>query len=133
MDLILRRQSRTSAGVFSTLEDMDGEVLFYTLEHAYQQPDGSYDAKLNLGIHPCVLGQHQLAKMKEPFQAYEITEVPGHSGILFHVGNYNKDSDGCVLVGTAHVGAMISGSNIAFKKFMEMQDGKNFTLSVIEY
>jgi hypothetical protein len=130
MDLILKRKSYNSWGIIGELTDTDGETLFATLEHAFQQADGSFAPKLNEGNHDCVLGIHHLHK-SGTVNTYEIKGVPGHTGILFHVGNYNKDSDGCVLLGTAHSGQMITGSKTAFSKFLKMQDDQSFNLEVI--
>jgi Family of unknown function (DUF5675) len=131
MDLTLTRKRYANWGIISELSDSNGEVLFTTLEHAYCDSTGTiYRPKLTLGIHDCILGTHQL-DTGGPIQAYEITEVLGHSGILFHIGNYNKDSDGCVLLGTALGQQCITGSKVAFDKFMAMQSGQNFKLTVI--
>ena len=57
------------------------------------------------------------------FETFEITGVPGHSGILFHTGNTNNDSSGCVLLGTDTTRLGISDSRLAFSKFMAMMVG----------
>ena len=63
-------------------------------------------------------------------------KVKGHYGILFHVGNYNEDSEGCILLGTgfgntSSKGKMITASKQAFKQFMEMlKETDLFTLIV---
>jgi len=131
MNLTLSRLAYDPEGIFSELSGEDGEVLFQTLEHAYKQQDGSYAPKLPPGIYDCIVGLHELDNINGPFQAYEILNVPGHSGILFHVGNYNRDSKGCVLLGTAKGDNMITGSKTAFDKFMKLQDDQSFTLEVV--
>lgn len=49
-------------------------------------------------------------------------DVPNHTGILFHVGNYNDDSNGCILLGRVCVGSekgtMITASRMTFDRFM---------------
>jgi hypothetical protein len=134
MNLILNRVDANENGIFSYLQDSAANILFYTLEHSYAQPDGSYAPKLPNGNYTCVKGLHSLDHTPTPFEAFEVTNVPGHSGILFHVGNYNSDSDGCILLGTAIAGrdASITNSKLAFEKFMTLQaDNNQFTLTVI--
>jgi hypothetical protein len=129
MNLTLKRQSFNSWGIISELTEANGEEVAVTLEHAYQSPTG-YLPKLPDGTYTCVLGTHQLSS-GGPQSLYEITNVPGHQGILMHVGNYNRDSEGCVLVGTALGQECITGSKTALGKFMELQGGENFTLTVL--
>ena len=60
------------------------------------------------------------------------------TGVLFHHGNYSRDSDGCILLGMGlgrmkDGGRMLTSSNVACKQFMKTQDGaKEFTLTVID-
>lgn len=118
-----------STGVFGILfiDSSTGELS--TLEHAYLQPDGSYASKLRPGKYTCVRGQHQLHS--GPIETFEITNVPGHTGILFHYGNKQEDSDGCVLIGTMRMDDVIVQSRAAFAKFMDaLKDVDTFTLVV---
>jgi len=129
MKLSLKRKEFRADGIFSELLNEAGELLAYTLEHSFDEKP-----KLNDGVHKCVRGIHKLHDQK-PFETFEILGVPGHTGILFHVGNFNKDSDGCVLLGTgvAEVpqGQMITNSRVAFTKFLVMLENINeFTLEV---
>lgn len=135
MDLTLKRTDSTADGIFSDLLDPSGNRIACTLEHAYDSGhgDGSYAAKVQPGTYKCVRGQHQLHGMKFPFTTFEITGVVGHTDILFHVGNYNRDSEGCVLLGDAisPVNTLV-GSKDAFNRFMLLlTDIDNFKLTVI--
>lgn len=131
MDLRLVRTEFGEHGVFGTLLDINGNQIAFTLEHSYQQPDSTWRSKLMDGTYICVRGQHQLANMTHPFETFEITNVPGHTNILIHVGNYNDDSEGCVLVGLHRDTAMILNSRMAFGKFMDLENGSDkFTLTV---
>lgn len=133
MNLTLARDRYSNLGIFSTLEDENGEQIAVTLEHAYEDENGDYSPKLPAGTYTCKLGSHHLDHLGVA-ELYQIMEVPGHEGILFHVGNYNRDSDGCVLLGTGlgQAQACITASRVAFDKFMTLQGGKDFTLSVVD-
>jgi len=129
--LTLTRESHNEWGIISSLIDDSMKQHAVTLEHAFLQPDGTYAPKIPPGTYTCILGTHQLDH-GGPQQLYEITGVPGHSGILFHKGNYNQDSDGCVLLGKSvdMIDKCIVSSAAAFDDFMTMQAGKPFTLTV---
>lgn len=130
MKLTLKRMEFREDGILSYLKDEAGNVLFKTLEHSYDKYPKLYN-----GEFKCVRGIHQLHGGK-PFETFEITGVKGHSGILFHVGNFNRDSDGCVLVGkdfaTDPSGAkMVVFSRKAFAELIELlRDVDEFQLIV---
>ncbi len=139
MNLILTRTDKRDDGIFGTLHSDRNAVIAVTLEHSYDSGlgDGSYDAKLQPGIYTCVRGTHQLHNMK-PFETFEVQHVPGHTGILFHVGNYSEDSEGCILLGRRiaprdppETGNMITSSRNTFLAFMDLMRGLDtFTLEV---
>ena len=156
MTLTLTRTAYTPNGVFGVLTGEGGLKLADTLEHAYAADDPRSgpnclqdQPKLPVGTYTCVKGTHTLDHHPLPFQAFEVTGVPGHTGILFHIGNYNNDSDGCILLGqylesienvpfpsipqavpTVH--RMLIHSADTFNAFMTvMQNIPTFTLVVI--
>lgn len=138
MDLTLKRTDYLDSGIFGILLDENSQQIAVTLEHSYDAHlgDGSYTSKLPNGNYTCVKGQHRLASMTSNFTTFEITDVPKCTGILFHVGNFNKDSEGCVLLGTTaepdNNPPMITNSKLAFEKFMALQaDIDSFNLIVI--
>jgi hypothetical protein len=132
MNLILKRETAGIAGIFGVLEDESGKALFMTLEHAFRALDrDGYEAKLPAGEYLCKKGLHRLASMADPFETFEVKNVPGHWGILFHAGNFNRDSNGCILIGSGANQAMITGSRTAFAQFMELQkEVSEFNLTV---
>lgn len=126
---LTRKQLRPD-GIFSELIDQDGKLVACTLEHSYDNlpkiPNGTFD---------CIRGPHRLHGMTEDFITFEIRGIIGHSDLLFHWGNYNKDSEGCVLLGAAIAestqGQWITSSKVTFSKFMTSLDGVNsFKLTV---
>lgn len=127
MNLTLKRREYRDDGIFSDLFDERGIQVATTLEHSYARLP-----KIPPGAYTCVRSLHKLHGMTEPFETFEIQGVAGHQGLLFHWGNYNRDSEGCVLVGQAEVGAMITESRKAFAAFLLMQAGlPSFTLTVV--
>lgn len=136
MNLTLTRKEYRPDGIFSVLTDEAGNVLAHTLEHAYPKQGGEgYVPKVDLGTYHCVRGQHQLAGAASPFSTFEIKDVPGHSGVLFHKGNWQADSHGCVLLGEGVTGSpqgqMVTQSGAAFRAFMDKLTGLDeFTLTV---
>ena len=129
MTLKLRRQNYRPDGIFGVLEVGLGK--YWTLEHSYLTETNGvkyYLPKLPPGTYDCVRGQHRLPGMDHDFVTFEVTNVPGHTGILFHWGNYNKDSAGCILLGKDRNMAntwYVGESRTAFSDFMD--DTKNET------
>lgn len=65
---------------------------------------------------------------------YEVQDVPNRDGILFHVGNSTKDTNGCILVAKSFgPGDTILESRIGFDAFIVMtEDLEEFNLEVIK-
>ena len=131
--LHLLRTNAIEGGIFGRLLMKDGTVIAFTLEHAY--PLGNvpgYRAKIPPGVFLCVRGPHRLKGMTEDFLTYEVTGITGHSGLIFHWGNYNADSEGCILLGTRREGDMVINSKIAFRRFLLLVEHKDTFFLVVE-
>lgn len=129
MDLILNRKEYRPDGIFGYLRDQVGKFSCFTLEHAYGGISG-YSAKIPPGTYDCERGLHHLFKVPNQFETFEVMNVPGHTALLFHPGNYDNDSEGCILVGNkitqlGYGAQMLANSKITFAKFMEAQEGLN--------
>lgn len=132
MNLTLRRKEKRAAGIFSELLNDAGNVIAATLEHAYEDGNGGWEPKIPLGTYNCVRGPHRLHNMTADFTTFEITGVEGHSNLLFHWGNFDRDSEGCILLGEAEVGDMVTNSRVTFAKFMTLVgELETFELEVI--
>lgn len=124
MTLTLTRTNCTPDGIFGILSDESGSRLAFTLEHSYDCVP-----KIPTGTFECVRGEHALHS--GPIETFEVTGVAGHSGILFHYGNYNADSDGCILLGEGESAEMVTESRQAFFAFIAKTTGlDSFTLVV---
>lgn len=135
MGWMLQTTDEREDGVFGELYQ-NGELFCKTLEHAYPDAGGHYLPKLPRGYtYKCVRGWHQLEHGPR-FETFEITGVPGHSGILFHIGNFNRDSNGCCLLGASVVcdadnDWCIERSTATFQRFMAANaDVDEFDLEV---
>lgn len=136
MNLVLTRKEFRPDGIFSELRDESGNFVAVTLDHAYSV-ENRIEPKIYPGKFTCKRGLHRLEGMTQDFETFEITGVEGHTNILFHTGNFNKDSSGCLLLGTsfgqngAQGAKMILCSKVAFKQFIELQSGvDSFELTV---
>lgn len=139
MDMVLRRLNFRQDGILGELVSDDQTFECATLEHAYTNDNGNWEPKLPIGLYLCRRGKHTLEHHAYPFEAFEIMNVPNHTNILFHVGNFNNDSQGCVLLGekmnqSERGSLMIGYSKSTFDKFMNFHRGvEEFNLTVINY
>lgn len=122
----LAKLVRTSSGLIQTLGEMtilkNGQEIFSckTLELPWKDnernssciPTGSY---------------HVVKRFSERYKNhFHLTNVPGRSMILIHIGNYYSQTEGCILVGMAlsdinadgHMDVVQSG--VAMKKLNEI-------------
>lgn len=130
-DFTLTHNRFCPEGIFGELMAKDGKFVAYTLEHSYDNKP-----KLADGTYTCVRGPHRLHGMTQDFITFEIKGVPNFNGlpvtgVLFHWGNYDKDSEGCVLIGSSETPTMITNSRQTWSDFMKSLDGiDSFLLTV---
>jgi hypothetical protein len=106
MKIIVQRQIQDA---ISTTGEMliDGQHACWTLEPAQPIPAGTYDLTIDFS---------------ERFQRLmpHVNNVPGHTGIRIHWGNWRKDTEGCTLVGESEgkdfIGQSVDEFNILFQK-----------------
>jgi hypothetical protein len=119
------RLEQTKDGAIGILV-LDGEIFCFTLE-----PDIDEVGKLYIpsGSYQCV--RFHGAKWPNTFEIL----VPGHSAVLFHAGNVEADTLGCVLLGST-TGKLkgnraVLNSGDTFKAFLEKtKDFKDFLLFI---
>lgn len=130
MNLILTRNNFRADGIFGILSLENGDRFGVTLEHSYEDSDDlSFTPKVADGVYTCV--RHPPNRL--PYETFMLQNVPDFDGkpvdgILIHIGNFNHDSDGCILIGDQvspiQGGYLaITSSKITFEKFMALQSG----------
>lgn len=92
MRLTLSRFLYRTDGIISRLVDEQDQQLCVTLEHAYG--DANPSPKLQAGTY-----HFKWTDLPTLGWCFLICDVPGHEGMALHAGNFERDSDGCVLVG----------------------------------
>lgn len=90
--LTLRRISTGNFGTFGALLDGDSQ-LCVTCEEPWKENAQNVSC-IPAGRYKCI--PHDSEKFPN---VWEVTGVPGRTGILIHCGNTIKDTHGCILVG----------------------------------
>jgi Family of unknown function (DUF5675) len=132
----LTRTEYNADGILGILKTND-EFVSVTLEHAYDSGlgNGTFIPKVAAGTYTCL--RHPPNRLL--YETFELQNVPNFegssvTGILIHIGNFNKDSEGCILLGTSSASdgtSDITGSKVNFEKFMGLLTGiNNFTLVI---
>lgn len=126
MTFELKRIAVLNDGAFGVLLS-NGVPFAVTLERTY---DPGNTVKIGAGFHECTRSRYA----KGGYDTFEIA-VPGHDRILFHKGNVELHSEGCVLVAEsfAVMGDKpgVSMSAEGFGEFMKRAgDLDSFTLEV---
>lgn len=132
MNFTLTRGRYALYGILGQIKSEEGSLLLCTLEHAYEQPDGTFLPKLAAGIYTF----KKRLSPKRGYEVFTLENAPPFMGtpvtyIEIHKGNYNSDSEGCILLGMRFGTGMIEDSKDAFDKFMAAQEGvEEFQLTV---
>jgi hypothetical protein len=113
----------------------NGEPILSTLELPWK------DNKPNISCIP--QGRYYCTRTKDRTLAggthipetFEVNDVKDRSGILFHVGNFAKETHGCILLGQGYDYSpgypMITHSENAFKRFLnETKNTDSFALLI---
>lgn len=137
MDMRLKRIWYRDDGIISQL--VGSGTQFTTLEHAYSDGMGNWEPKIGPGVYECIRGTHGIHSCPS-FDTFEIVGVSGHLGLLFHWGNWNEDSEGCILVGDKlaqashndYTADLVTNTRAAFARFMVAQSAARFFTLTVE-
>lgn len=136
MEFVLKRDKQIGNAITGILECHSVGFECVTLERLFDKGQGLV-TKVPKGVYLCVRGTHRLASSPKSFETFQVMNVPGHTGILFHTGNVFRDSEGCILLGlekgmTEGGDLMIMKSRSAFELFMAQLSGHNhFNLTIV--
>lgn len=77
-------------------------------------PTGTYNIRMDI-VSPKYSLKPWYVKNCHGAKVPRLENVPGYAGILIHIGNTDKDSSGCILVGKNDIVGMITKSQVTFK------------------
>ena len=129
---LIRANRNGVAPTFGRLEDEEGVQVCVTLELPWRD-DAHEVSCIPAGEYPA----HRFLSPKRGYEVFMLDDVPGRSAIELHIGNTVHDTDGCILLGTAHglVNGQqgITGSGDAFRKFMALCAGEqNIVVAIVD-
>jgi hypothetical protein len=106
------------------LIQIDKKFVCFTLELGWGDNVPFYSC-IPVGTYKCVVTKDRRTHGGMPIpRTFEITGVQSRSGILFHIGNYLKDTHGCILCSAGLVTPVgkdpwLNSSRDGFDKFLE--------------
>ena len=121
------QDDRATLGMLS-IEGVKHDPIF-TLENPKRAT--SEDSLIPAGVYTCI--PYSGTRYKD---VYLVKDVPGRSAILFHWGNTERDTKGCILLGL--IGGMmgpnpaVKQSKDAFALFSKLIGKQNFELRIID-
>lgn len=150
MDLYLKRIARKPGYTIGKLY-IDGAYFCDTLEDtdrglSQSLPVSVNRAKKRAGVTAIPTGRYQLTLdvVSPRFgarQAYKfcggklprLINVPAFDGVLMHIGNYPKDTEGCILVGrNTVVGAVMESTDTFHRLYERLKTAKGYIYIKIE-
>ena len=115
MELKLIRETRTDD---STI----GKMYINEIYHCYTLEDKERAVKVQ-NVTAIPKGKYEvIVNFSNRFQQQMplLLNVPNFEGVRIHWGNYSKDTEGCILLGTSKSVNMIGNSRVAYAKFMSI-------------
>ena len=115
MELKLIRETKTSD---STI----GKLYINEIYHCYTLEDKEREVKVQ-NVTAIPKGKYEvIVNFSNRFQQQMplLLNVPNFEGVRIHWGNYSKDTEGCILLGTTKAVNMIGNSRTAYAKFMSV-------------
>jgi len=127
---IIRLEENYKYGTFGVLK-INKEVFCWTLEPRDEE-NKPFESSIPAQQYTC----ERYSSDKYP-NTFQVTNVPGREGILFHPGNTADDTAGCILLGETvtklKYDRRILNSGATFKYFMSaLADYNKFSLTIRE-
>lgn len=132
MNLTLQRTAQSEVCTHGQItNDADGSVVVpATLEPAWRNnAHGAPDVAscIPAGVYPAL----RLKSPRLQYELFQLANVQDRVGIDLHIGNYPRDTDGCILLAEKADGDAVDSSKEAFDLFMQYLAGlDSFTLTV---
>lgn len=145
IELYLTRKTKTDNSTIGELETRNG-FQCYTLENLPHDPKIDGNTRIMAGRYPVKFRKVLSAKTahyrkKFPWFTWhlELQDVPNFKYVYIHIGNFAKDTDGCILVGTTHLKGKnyISDSTTAFTELYsvlqdELEKGGEVWINIVD-
>ena len=127
---LIRLENSHQYGTFGVLK-IGKQVFCVTLEPP------NFDNMRNTSCIPT--GQYLCSRIESPNfgETYEVRHVPNRSHILFHAGNWVRNTEGCILL-AQHYGKLqgnraVLNSGATFRRFLsDLGDYDTFSLTIRE-
>jgi hypothetical protein len=132
MNLTITRNAYHDFGTFGEFSMPDGMTL-YTVERPWLGNQVKVSC-IPVGSYVCKPRYYN----RGGYKAVEVCDVRGRTYILFHRGNFVRNSRGCILInsgiqsGDVGLCGELGGSGRAFDAFMDVYGG-GFDLSIVNY
>lgn len=126
MTFELLRINKNNICTFGVMFDDSGLPFIVTLE----LPDLNNQENISCIQEGLFTAQRYLSP-EHGYEVFRLINVPGRTYAELHIGNFPKDSKGCILLGLEFGDYSIGSSKLAFDKFMNKLAGVNqFTLKI---
>ena len=116
MTIEIQRKWLSDESTIGTLS-VNGVFLCYTLEDKVREVPGKPVSEWKIkGQTAIPRGTYKLVidySTRFKRDMFHILDVPGFDGIRIHSGNTDKDTEGCILLGTTHSQDEIENSRVA--------------------
>lgn len=122
---------RHPPGVTCTIGELciDTVPFCHALEDLPQETKIDGETRIPAGTYRVVLTESERARRgalwcpgapKKDYRLPLLLSVPGFEGIRIHAGNTDKNTQGCILVGTWHGGEFLTSSRSALESLIDM-------------
>ncbi len=111
MQLLLNREPSTDKATIGRLY-VDGIFECYTLEDVIREIKIPHETAIPQGNYEIIVNHSNRFGVDMPL----LLNIPGFEGVRIHPGNTDKDTDGCILVGTNCLDNFVGNSRIAFNR-----------------
>ncbi|QCD44466.1 DUF5675 family protein [Campylobacter mucosalis] len=116
-------------GRFTLLKDDEILLTGFCLEPAGSDTTTpNLDRRIPAGIYSVIWHKSPRFKMTLPLLFNE--SVSRERYILIHAGNYPKDTQGCILLGSEYNNQGVFNSKATLSRFLELTKGGNFKVEI---
>ena len=113
MDILVKRETFTNDSTISKMY-INGVVHCYVLEDAVRDVKIKNITAIPTGRYEVAITYSNRFKQLMPL----LLNVPNYEGVRIHWGNYSKDTEGCLLVGSTKAVNMVGNSRTAYAKLL---------------